>query len=171
MVIQHRPGKKHGNADGLSRIPEKEDFCNCYEAGISYPYSHVEDVPFAPKSTINGLGLKMVLMMSFPCPSVLHPSLMISVQRTFSLLSSQVVMKVTLIGYPSIPLTNYERPNSKTQTYPSFCIGLKLMRDPSSMTSTCVAQLFRSFGLPSPNLRCRMGSFTINGKTILLSYF
>ena len=35
MVIQHRPGNKHGNADGLSRIPEKEDFCNCYEAGIS----------------------------------------------------------------------------------------------------------------------------------------
>ena len=35
MVIQHCPGKKHGNADGLSWIPEKEDFCNCYEAGIS----------------------------------------------------------------------------------------------------------------------------------------
>ena len=33
MVIQHC--KKHGNADGLSQIPEKEDFCNCYEAGIS----------------------------------------------------------------------------------------------------------------------------------------
>ena len=27
--------KTHGNAGGLSRIPEKEDFCNCYEAGIS----------------------------------------------------------------------------------------------------------------------------------------
>ena len=35
MVIQHRPGKKHGNADGLSRIPDDTEFCNCYEAGVS----------------------------------------------------------------------------------------------------------------------------------------
>ena len=34
MVIQHRPGKQHANADSLSRIPQSEDFCNCYEAGI-----------------------------------------------------------------------------------------------------------------------------------------
>ena len=34
MTIQHRPGHKHGNADGLSRIPE-EGFCNCYQAGIN----------------------------------------------------------------------------------------------------------------------------------------
>ena len=33
MIIQHRPGKQHGNADGLSRIPD--DYCNCYEAGIN----------------------------------------------------------------------------------------------------------------------------------------
>ena len=32
MVIQHHPGKQHGNADALSRMPD--DYCNCYEAGI-----------------------------------------------------------------------------------------------------------------------------------------
>ena len=35
MVIQHHPGKKHGNADGLSQIPDETEFCNCYEAGVS----------------------------------------------------------------------------------------------------------------------------------------
>ena len=35
MVIQHCPGRKHGNADGLSRIPDETEFCNCYEAGMS----------------------------------------------------------------------------------------------------------------------------------------
>ena len=34
MTIQHRPGHKHGNADGLSRILE-EGFCNCYQAGVN----------------------------------------------------------------------------------------------------------------------------------------
>ena len=33
MVIVHRPGKKHTNADGLSRIPDEEETCNCYHAG------------------------------------------------------------------------------------------------------------------------------------------
>ncbi|VDI12072.1 Hypothetical predicted protein, partial [Mytilus galloprovincialis] len=33
MVIQHRPGKKHQNADGLSRIPDDLEPCNCYHAG------------------------------------------------------------------------------------------------------------------------------------------
>ena len=31
--IIHRPGKKHGNADGLLRIPISVSFCNCYTAG------------------------------------------------------------------------------------------------------------------------------------------
>ena len=35
MVIQHCPGKKHGNADGLSQIPGDTEFCNCYETGVS----------------------------------------------------------------------------------------------------------------------------------------
>ena len=34
MTVLHRPGTKHGNADGLSRIPDDEPFCDCYSAGI-----------------------------------------------------------------------------------------------------------------------------------------
>ena len=30
MVIKHRPGKNHGNADGLSRIPDNLQFCSNY---------------------------------------------------------------------------------------------------------------------------------------------
>ena len=33
MKILHRPGKKHQNADGVSRIPLEEDLCDCYVAG------------------------------------------------------------------------------------------------------------------------------------------
>ena len=33
MVIQHRAGKLHTNADGLSRRPDDLDSCNCYYAG------------------------------------------------------------------------------------------------------------------------------------------
>ena len=33
MEILHRPGKKHLNADVLSRIPDSLQSCNCYEAG------------------------------------------------------------------------------------------------------------------------------------------
>ena len=33
MIIQHRPGKKHGNADGLSCCFEGMDYCDCYNAG------------------------------------------------------------------------------------------------------------------------------------------
>lgn len=33
MTIQHRSGKAHGNADGLSRIPATEPPCDCYDAG------------------------------------------------------------------------------------------------------------------------------------------
>ena len=33
MVIQHRPGVQHVNADALSRMPTKDQLCNCYEAG------------------------------------------------------------------------------------------------------------------------------------------
>ena len=33
MQIVHRAGKDHVNADGLSRIPDSLDMCNCYTAG------------------------------------------------------------------------------------------------------------------------------------------
>ena len=32
MVLLHRSGKKHGNADGMSRIPDEVPFCDCYTA-------------------------------------------------------------------------------------------------------------------------------------------
>jgi uncharacterized membrane protein len=34
MVIKHRPGKNHGNADGLSRIVEDEAGCPNYLSGV-----------------------------------------------------------------------------------------------------------------------------------------
>ena len=34
MVVQHRPGTKHGNADALSRKPDSLTFCSFYVAGI-----------------------------------------------------------------------------------------------------------------------------------------
>ena len=40
MQIVHRAGKDHVNADGLSRIPDSLDMCNCYTVG-----SKVEDLP------------------------------------------------------------------------------------------------------------------------------
>ena len=36
MVVLHRPGVKHTNADSLSRIPDPVPFCNCYTAGMNY---------------------------------------------------------------------------------------------------------------------------------------
>ena len=33
LTVLHRPGIKHGNGDGLSRIPDEYDFCDCYRAG------------------------------------------------------------------------------------------------------------------------------------------
>ena len=33
MEIVHRSGKKHQNADGLSRIPDDAPVCDCYDAG------------------------------------------------------------------------------------------------------------------------------------------
>ena len=42
-VIQHHPGKKHGNADGLSQIPDDTEFCNCYDptGSNSFIFTHV----------------------------------------------------------------------------------------------------------------------------------
>ena len=64
MVIQHHPGKQHGNADPLSRIPDEHDYCNCYEAGIELS-SLVKGVNFALRSTTNGQDFLRMLMMSF----------------------------------------------------------------------------------------------------------
>ena len=33
MTVVHRPGMKHGNADGMSRIPDDYSFCDCCKAG------------------------------------------------------------------------------------------------------------------------------------------
>lgn len=33
VSIVHRAGSAHGNADGMSRIPDELDYCNCYRAG------------------------------------------------------------------------------------------------------------------------------------------
>jgi hypothetical protein len=35
MSIVHRPGRLHGNADTLTRVPEPEEKCNCYQAGCT----------------------------------------------------------------------------------------------------------------------------------------
>lgn len=40
MQIVHRPGRKHSNADGVSRIPDHVKECDCYQAGAA-----VEDLP------------------------------------------------------------------------------------------------------------------------------
>ena len=40
MKIQHRPGKLQSNADGLSRIPDREQFCESYNTGTI-----LEDLP------------------------------------------------------------------------------------------------------------------------------
>jgi len=34
MIIQHRSGKKHVNADGLSRIPDELEICKYNESGV-----------------------------------------------------------------------------------------------------------------------------------------
>ena len=40
LKILHRPGNKHSNADGLSRIPDTLSPCDCYIAG-----TRIEDLP------------------------------------------------------------------------------------------------------------------------------
>ena len=45
MILQHRPDSKHGNADGLSCIPDRAEFCDCYQAGVD-----VESLPCYPCS-------------------------------------------------------------------------------------------------------------------------
>lgn len=40
MQIVHRSGNRHSNADGLSRIPDKLEPCDCYHAG-----AHLKSLP------------------------------------------------------------------------------------------------------------------------------
>ena len=49
MVIQHHPGRQHGNADPLSRIPDVHDYCNCYEAGVELSSLPCEGCKFCTK--------------------------------------------------------------------------------------------------------------------------
>ena len=52
MTVLHRPGTKHGNADGLSRIPDEELFCDCYRAGIDPTMlpCYVDGCKFCPRA-------------------------------------------------------------------------------------------------------------------------
>ena len=34
MVLKHRPGRYHGNADAMSRIPVSSEHCNAYVPGV-----------------------------------------------------------------------------------------------------------------------------------------
>ena len=50
MVVQHQPGTKHGNADGLSRIPDEEEFCDCYRAGTDLESLPCEGCKFCSRA-------------------------------------------------------------------------------------------------------------------------
>ena len=45
MILQHCSGSKHSKAEGLSRIPDRAEFCDCYQAGVD-----VESLPCYPCS-------------------------------------------------------------------------------------------------------------------------
>ena len=34
MILKHRPGDKHGNADALSRIPGSREYCEAFKRGV-----------------------------------------------------------------------------------------------------------------------------------------
>ena len=50
MTVQHRPGNKHGNVDGLSRIPDKTGFCNCYQTGVDLAYLPCQGCKFCTRA-------------------------------------------------------------------------------------------------------------------------
>lgn len=64
MTIQHRSGKAHGNADGLSRIPATEPDCTVITMmlGRMSVSCHVVDASPVREPMNNGLGLKRTLM-------------------------------------------------------------------------------------------------------------
>ena len=57
MQILHSQGRKHSNADALSRIPDLLEPCDCYQAGTDLKISSVEVVHIAPERITNGQGL------------------------------------------------------------------------------------------------------------------
>ena len=61
FIIQHRRGDRHSNADGLSRIPERQT-CDCYVAGQELDTLPVGDAVIVPGLTSNGSGLKRMWM-------------------------------------------------------------------------------------------------------------
>lgn len=54
MQIVHRSGNRHFNADGLSRIPDKLEPCDCYHAGAHLIPFLVEDAVIAPAHVNSG---------------------------------------------------------------------------------------------------------------------
>ncbi len=65
MQIQHRQGSKHGNADGLSRPAEDQDFVIVTRPGLNQNVYHVGAAHSAPNYTISGAGLRVTWMMSY----------------------------------------------------------------------------------------------------------
>ena len=63
MTVLHRPGIKHGNADGLSRIPDEYDFCDCYRAGSELSTLPCGGVGTAAEHSSSGLVLMRTLIM------------------------------------------------------------------------------------------------------------
>ena len=49
-TVQHRPGNKHGNADGLSTIPDETGFCNCYQAGVDLAHLPSQGCKFCARA-------------------------------------------------------------------------------------------------------------------------
>jgi hypothetical protein len=62
MVVVHRPGTKHGNADGLSRIPDSTPFCDAIELVALQKIYLVVDVSFAGEPMNSGIDSKRMSM-------------------------------------------------------------------------------------------------------------
>ena len=50
MTIVHRSGKKHLNADGLSRVPDRLEDCGCYNAGASIESLPCKGCPYCKRA-------------------------------------------------------------------------------------------------------------------------
>ena len=63
MTILHRPGRKHFNADGLSRIPDELEYCDCYTAGVKLEDLPCKGYPYCKEPNKIGPVLRKRLMM------------------------------------------------------------------------------------------------------------